>query len=142
MKGSKLAHFAVFPEKLPETFIKVGTSEKGCCPQCGSPWARVIESNYNIRAVRSPDEKQFESHGGSRPNMPWMGDRMDKTLSWLPTCSCNAGEPVPCVVLDCFAGSGTTLLVASKLGRKSICYELSEEYCSIAVQRNKQGVMV
>ena len=51
-------------------------------------------------------------------------------------------EKVPSVVLDPFAGSGTTLLVASKLGRKSVGYELSEEYCALAVERNKQGVMI
>ena len=31
------AHFATFPEKLVETCIKAGTSQKGCCPECGAP---------------------------------------------------------------------------------------------------------
>jgi len=39
------------------------------------------------------------------------------TTGWEPTCTCDAGEPVPAVVLDCFAGSCTTLMVAQRLGR-------------------------
>lgn len=38
-------------------------------------------------------------------------------------------------VLDPFAGSGTTLVAALKLGRKGIGVELSLEYCNIARQR-------
>jgi len=37
----KGAHFAVFPKKLVEPMVKAGTSEKGCCVKCGSPWTRV-----------------------------------------------------------------------------------------------------
>lgn len=31
------AHFAVFPEKLPEICIKAATPEVGCCSKCGAP---------------------------------------------------------------------------------------------------------
>ncbi len=34
------AHFATFPPKLVEPMIKAGTSERGCCPECGAPWYR------------------------------------------------------------------------------------------------------
>mgnify|MGYP001566972319 FL=1 len=37
------AHFATFPEKLVEPCIMAGTSEKGCCPECGTPWERIME---------------------------------------------------------------------------------------------------
>jgi DNA modification methylase len=45
---------------------------------------------------------------------------------------------VPAVVLDCFAGSGTTLLVAQRLGRRSIGIELSESYCQMSRERIAQ----
>ena len=34
------AHFATFPPALAERCIKAGTSERGCCSQCGKPWVR------------------------------------------------------------------------------------------------------
>lgn len=46
-----------------------------------------------------------------------------------------AGCPIGGVVLDPFAGSGTTLLVASKLGRDAVGIELNSEYVSIIKER-------
>ena len=45
------------------------------------------------------------------------------------------------LVLDPFAGSGTVAWVAKKLGRQAVGYELSEEYCGLALERNRQSVM-
>ena len=39
----KEAHFATFPPSLVDPCIKAGTSEKGCCPDCGMPWVREVE---------------------------------------------------------------------------------------------------
>ena len=35
-------HFATFPPDLPRLCIQASTSEKGCCPKCGSQWTRVV----------------------------------------------------------------------------------------------------
>lgn len=140
-QGFAGAHFATYPEKLPEICIKAATPEVGCCAECGKPWVRVTNHSYKVRALRAQTEKQFESVGGSRPNMPFMGDKISITLGWKPQCKCEA-DKTPSLVLDPFAGSGTTLLVASKLGRRSVGYELAEEYCRLAVERNKQAVLV
>lgn len=67
------------------------------------------------------------------------------TVGWSPTCDCRGGggthgQPYaarPCLVLDPFAGSGTTLLVAERLGRDSIGIELNPEYIAIAERRIK-----
>lgn len=39
------------------------------------------------------------------------------------------------IVLDPFAGTGTTMVVAKRLGRKSVGLELSKEYIEIAIDR-------
>lgn len=52
-----------------------------------------------------------------------------------------AGCPAGGVVLDPFAGAGTTLMVAKHLGRSAIGIELSEGYCRMAVDRLGQDVL-
>lgn len=42
------------------------------------------------------------------------------------------------LVVDCFAGSGTTLAVARKTGRRSIGIELRKEQCQRIVERLSQ----
>ena len=55
----------------------------------------------------------------------------------LPETCIKAGTQKGDVVLDIFAGSGTTLRVASKLGRKGIGIELNPEYIKILKKRCK-----
>ncbi len=43
--------------------------------------------------------------------------------------------PTGGVILDPFAGSGTTALAAKQLGRRCICVELDKHYCKIATSR-------
>ena len=51
-----------------------------------------------------------------------------------------AGCPVNGVVLDVFAGAGTTLVVAKRLGRKYVGVELNPDYCRIIEDRLKGDV--
>ena len=135
-KPFKEAHFATFPPEIPEICIKAGTSEKGCCPECGSPWERVVERSAG-RLTDRKNNNQFKhdamtSHGEGATSLRVSFDR--ETTGWRPTCTHNL-DPIPCTVLDPFMGSGTTGVMAQKLGRKFIGIELNPEYEEMAERR-------
>ena len=60
----------------------------------------------------------------------------------LPEICIKAASKLGDIVLDPFAGAGTTLWVAKKLNRRAIGYEISEEYCELAVDRCRQQVLI
>jgi hypothetical protein len=139
-------HFATYPPALVEPCIKAGTSEAGCCLKCGEPWERVTtrdteyqggtggfgdngskwkgqdnqSSGFRIQRNLNILRAQGRDHDNPFPQKV--------TLGWQPTCACQPSDPVPCIVLDPFAGSGTTLLVARALGRHAVGLDLSYNY--------------
>lgn len=134
-------HFATFPSELPRRCIKIGTSERGACPRCLAPWTRVVKrkrvatrpgTNWKGAQEGSPLNEQTAGYLNVDPQRHCT---TTETTGWQPTCQCNAGDPVPCVVLDPFCGSGTTMKVAAELGRDGIGLDLSTEYRALAVER-------
>jgi len=131
------AHSATFPEKLVEPCIKAGTSEKGCCPECGAPWVRITEKpKPPSKDTRTPGKHTPTSDKKMRGAklQEWLNKNPTKTIGWQPGCKCGK-EPVPCLVYDLFFGSGTVGLVAYKLGRHYSGSELNPEYVKIAEKR-------
>jgi DNA modification methylase len=143
------AHFATWPEALVRRMILAGTSERGCCPVCGAPWTRDVERVVENRVNGGKGENADRADGGKACN----ADRTYNTLGWSPSCKCaevvvlpdvplgvvnKPLDPVPCTVLDPFAGSATTCLVARNHGRHSIGIELNEDYLQIAAKRLQQ----
>lgn len=66
---------------------------------------------------------------------PWQRDSADPHEGWRRNCPCPDADPVPSVVLDPFAGSGTTLMVAKRLGRNAIGIELNPTYVPLIRRR-------
>jgi len=179
-----LSHFASFPTALVEPCILAGTSERGCCPECGAPRRRVVEAGepdleHQIACGGDRngkyDGQATKDYGSARAQDPSAtkvrileGMRETKTRGWLPTCACLGQKPEPgltvlridkvtdlkrreriekqmvrlkstplqsCLVLDPFAGAGTTLLVAERLGRDSVGIEINPEYVRMATER-------
>ena len=130
------SHFATFPSDLPRICIQASTSERGCCSECGSQWARVMST----RPMRG-DYNTNNVNGGNRlvvgqsasKSMP--GDLEPlATLGWRPTCNHNA-PAIPATVLDPFSGTATTCRAAQKLGRRAVGVDISESYLEQAVRR-------
>lgn len=129
------AHFATFPTEIPRRAIKAGTSEKGCCPACGAPYRRVVERTQVLRDRPNALTKRDGTNGTGNHCANTVAGVDVRTTGWHPTCGCAAGAPVPCVVLDPFLGSGTTVAVARELGRHGVGCELNPEYAELARRR-------
>ena len=144
------AHFATFPEKLVEPMIKAGTSERGCCPECGAGWKRVVER----KGVKPGDAKNaptgytkafdkgfgvkeghgYDGMGGGPVRQAWLDAHPKVTIGFTIACNHNH-DPIPCTVLDPFCGSGTAGVVARRLGRHFVGLDLSAEYLQLARTR-------
>lgn len=131
-KGFKGAHFATYPEELVERCILSGCPIK-VCTGCGKPRTRDVEVTYvnpGNRTTNGPRsvERRHETAGFSQ--------RLEKRTRTAGFSDCGCGAPFrQGVVLDPFIGSGTTALVARRLGRRSIGIELNPEYAAMCADR-------
>jgi DNA modification methylase len=133
-KPFKEAHFATFPPEIPEICIKAGTSEKGCCPECGTPWKRVV-SHKNAVLELSETALQKRAMGlVTQTGGKQVSPAQTTTIGWKPSCH-HDFPPAPCVVLDPFSGAGTTGVMAQKLFRKFIGIELNPDYVKMSERR-------
>ncbi len=144
------AHFATFPSELVRRCVLAGTSERGCCPQCGKAWERVttvtpeyqalLESNKmygNHRHGSGYTDCLIDGSRGTARNKNGGIQKQTVDLGFRPACICPAADPVPCVVLDPFVGSGTTAAVCKQLGRSAIGIDLNPAYLKMARARIK-----
>lgn len=132
------AHFATFPEELARRCIAAGTSERGCCRRCGAPWERLVDVTYDNPGNRSTNgprstERKHQDFGSAGYEQRL--ERRTETTAWRPTCSCPPADPVPALVLDPFAGSGTVGEVAFRMGRRFVGLDLKLDYCRMALRR-------
>ncbi len=135
------AHFAVYPEELCERPIAAGCPIK-VCTECGTPQltrkAGGGANAFNIR-VRDAKKGHLKNHDRKATDKE-IRDYREKDYApqsrekVIFSCDCRAGFS-PGVVLDPFMGSGTTAVVAKKLGRQFIGFELNPEYVEMANKR-------
>lgn len=129
-------HYAAFPEGLAEPCILAGTSPVGCCPTCGTPWRRIVwhqkSRDYADRSRRYEGGRTANADSGAEFYAKY---RDPVSVGWEQICACEYARPVPCTVLDPFAGTGTTVRVANRLGRRGIGLDLSRAYLDQAARR-------
>lgn len=135
---SATPHFATFPTKLVEPCLLAGTSEKGACEVCGTPWRRQLSkpSGGAIGASWLPHSKEGDAEKGNFKVRSSEGYKPAQMIGWEAACECGGGAGVvPCSVLDPFAGTATTGVVALRLGRSFVGVELSPKYAQVARDR-------
>jgi DNA modification methylase len=135
-KPFKGAHFATFPMDLIEPCVLAGCPEK-ICVDCGKPYKRVMQKPKQLEVNRNKRSGTDDRKVGgvldkyNRENPP-----ID--LGVQKQCDCETNETKAGTVLDPFAGSGTTGIVAANHARNSVLLELNEEYIEIAKKRIKE----
>ena len=122
------AHFATFPPKLVEPCILAGTSPRAC-EICGAPWKRKLARKYYGNKFRDADLTKGRNINQLGGQQFYKNEyEAPQTIGWQPTCSCDNEGKGRCLVLDPFAGSGTTGEVALKHGRDYLLIELNRDY--------------
>jgi DNA modification methylase len=127
------AHFAVFPEDICIPRIK-SSCPKEICSSCGKARERITKPTEEYAKLMG---KSWHSHdydlkkGNIKDDIRTTASY--QTIGWTK-CDCNA-DFEPGVVLDPFAGTGTTGKVALDLGRKAILIEINKNYRELIERR-------
>jgi len=136
------SHYATFPASLCERPIKAMCPAK-VCTVCGKPSERIVEAAEGYAdklggtiAGRNGKAKESGLRGSTQPPGDYITSAQYITTGWTE-CECpdDGTKWRPGVVLDPFAGSGTTLMVANELERDAIGFDLDERNASLARDR-------
>ena len=137
------SHYATWPAKLAERFIESMVPQR-VCRVCGQPSRRIVEKTEEYAAARAA-VGDFKADRGRSTGLNGTTqyvngrhvERADvRTVGWTD-CGCPGGNSRwrNGVVLDPFAGSGTTLAVATGHGRDAIGIDLDERNADLAMER-------
>lgn len=143
-------HYATFPRALARPCVLAGTSEKGCCAICQAPYRRIVKRRFlddkqGLKAVTKWQSDEALSarngqplhSGAAGPGSHHRRYYMPETVGWRRTCRCTLpGDPLPCTVLDPYAGTGTTGIVAAERGCNFIGIELDPRSVQMAYERH------
>lgn len=91
-------------------------------------WTNIDKPSQHLSWSIAATNRERVGHPTQKPEavMRW-------SLQQLPSPRCH--------VLDPYAGSGTTLVAAKRLGLSAVGIEIEERYCEIAVKRLAQGAL-
>ncbi len=140
------AHFATFPEALPDLCIRAGTSERGACPDCGAPYERIVEKGAALvdqqKACGGDADggydgqatKAYEGTGAQNASdvkrriLEGMRERL--TLGWRPACGCAIGcpdEPDAFEYIETPTGEGGQEDRSLEVGRAGMARERNDD---------------
>ncbi len=132
-KGYAGAHYAVWPSELCVKPIQA-MCPREVCRECGEPRRRMVETT-NAAGVGFPrhgmqGDPWNGQRDGDKTTQPTVAER--NTLGWS---DCGHDDYRPGLVLDPFAGTGTTLAVAHGHGRDAIGIDIDERSAELARDR-------
>jgi len=118
---------------VPPAYISGRQVMSGMCRSTKSDklFVRHTHSSWKGKCFTGKDDEDDDGVN----NLPHPTPRRLQHVAWL------VHQFSDNHVVDPFMGSGTTLLAAKNLNRKSIGIEIKEEYCELAVKRLSQSVM-
>jgi DNA modification methylase len=122
------SHYATWPRKLLTRPIET-MCPRHVCRTCGKPRRRLVERTDWPDDGRIRSDERMADHGGGRH-----GDRCARISPDVWT-DCGHDDYRRGIVLDPFAGSGTTLAVATGLGRDAIGIDLDARNVDLARER-------
>ena len=118
--------------------IGVWDKGNGARPQAGL----TAQCEYVVWGTAGPSSIDVYLSGVFRQPSPRGDEKSHIAEKPRPVMDWLAGLCPPLgTVLDPFMGSGTTLVAAKNMGRRSIGIEIEERYCEIAAQRCSQEVL-
>jgi len=89
----------------------------------------AVKGRHILKGRRDTDVLKFSRVSGKK--LLHSHQKPTDLLDFLIEKSSKRGD----TVLDCYAGSGSTIISATNLGRKAICIELNEKHISIIKKR-------
>jgi len=99
------------------------------CELAWTSFTKVVKKFVCRSAGFIKDTKDIRQHPTQKPT---------ELMKWIIGKYANESD----LILDCFMGSGSTLVAAKQLGRKFIGIEINPEYCKIAEDRLRQEMLV
>ena len=128
-----LAHYAAYPPALCRRII-TGWSPSGICTACGEGRRPVSTGERVNTRPLIPLPAHLAAHGEDGRAFS-RGITTRAITGYACACPQPDAPTRPAVVLDPFAGTGTTMLTASVLGRVGVGVDRSADYCRIAQWR-------
>ena len=125
------AHYATYPAELCRIPV-LAMCPPEVCRTCGTPRRRLVDIASHGEWRREDLNGTGSNHGG--PGTHGDRTRQAETIGWSD-CPCDTPDYQPGVVLDPFAGTGTTLLAATGHGRHAIGIDLDASNLTLAHQR-------
>jgi len=131
---SKLAHYAMWPAKLAERLV-LSMCPAEVCNVCQEPRRRIEKIDRTMVGKVNPDWKTARSGATGGGDMAQSADSKRTTIGWT---DCGHGFHRPGLVLEPFAGTGTTCCVAELHGRDSIGFDIDSRNRDLLSRRMEE----